>query len=110
MKKEQKELLEVDPRARRAPRRGGSPPQAGEPAQAVHPAGAPIRHRPAAFARREVRHRHRHRRRGNARNTIVPNYVTESAYTEDIPGRSNVGDTQSRTRLALIDAATGDVK
>jgi dipeptidyl aminopeptidase/acylaminoacyl peptidase len=47
---------------------------------------------------------------GNARNTIVPNYVTESAYTEDIPGRSNVGDTQARTRIALIDVATGDFK
>jgi hypothetical protein len=46
----------------------------------------------------------------NAKNTIVPSYVTESAYTEDIPGRSNVGDTQARLRLALIDAVTGDVK
>jgi dipeptidyl aminopeptidase/acylaminoacyl peptidase len=46
----------------------------------------------------------------NAKNTIVPNYVTESAYTEDIPGRSNVGDTQMRIRLALIDVATGEVK
>jgi dipeptidyl aminopeptidase/acylaminoacyl peptidase len=45
-----------------------------------------------------------------AKNTIVPNYVTESAYLEDIPGRTNVGDTQARTRLALIDAVTGDVK
>src|SRR5262249_47392341 len=33
-----------------------------------------------------------------------------SAYAEDIPGRANVGDTQARTRLVLIDAATGDVK
>ena len=47
---------------------------------------------------------------GNAKNTIVPNYVTESAYTEDITGRSNVGDTQTRSRLALIDVTTGDVK
>jgi dipeptidyl aminopeptidase/acylaminoacyl peptidase len=46
----------------------------------------------------------------NSKNTIVPNYVTESAYTEDIPGRNNVGDTQSRIRLALIDVATGEVK
>ena len=46
----------------------------------------------------------------NAKNTIVPSYVTESAYTEDIPGRSNVGDTQNRMRLGLIDVATGDVK
>jgi dipeptidyl aminopeptidase/acylaminoacyl peptidase len=45
-----------------------------------------------------------------SRSTIVPNYVTESAYTEDIPGRPNVGDAQSRNRLALIDVATGDVK
>jgi dipeptidyl aminopeptidase/acylaminoacyl peptidase len=45
-----------------------------------------------------------------ARNTIVPNYVTESTYTEDIPGRPNVGDSQARMRIALIDAATGDVK
>jgi dipeptidyl aminopeptidase/acylaminoacyl peptidase len=46
----------------------------------------------------------------NAKNTIVPNYVTESAYVEDIPGRSNVGDTQTRIRLAVIDAESGDVK
>lgn len=44
------------------------------------------------------------------KNTIVPNYVTESAYTEDIPGRNKVGDNQNRTRLALIDVATGEVK
>jgi dipeptidyl aminopeptidase/acylaminoacyl peptidase len=48
--------------------------------------------------------------RGAARNTTVPNYVTESAYTEDISGRSNVGDTQPATRLALIDAVTGEVQ
>jgi dipeptidyl aminopeptidase/acylaminoacyl peptidase len=47
---------------------------------------------------------------GGAKNTIVPNYITESAYTEDIAGRSNVGDTQSRVRMALIDVVTGDVK
>jgi dipeptidyl aminopeptidase/acylaminoacyl peptidase len=45
-----------------------------------------------------------------SRNTVVPNYVTESTYAEDIPGRNNVGDTQARTRIALIDVATGDVK
>jgi dipeptidyl aminopeptidase/acylaminoacyl peptidase len=47
---------------------------------------------------------------GNARNTVVPNYVTESGYTEDISGRSNVGDTQSTSRLAAISVATGEVK
>jgi dipeptidyl aminopeptidase/acylaminoacyl peptidase len=45
-----------------------------------------------------------------AKNIIVPNYVTESAYTEDIPGRNKVGDTQSRTRLVIIDVETGESK
>jgi dipeptidyl aminopeptidase/acylaminoacyl peptidase len=41
------------------------------------------------------------------KNTIVPNYVTESGYTEDIPGRSNVGDTQDRRLLAVLNIKTG---
>jgi len=45
-----------------------------------------------------------------ARNTIVPNYVTESAYTEDITGRTKVGDTQARTRLVIINVETGESK
>jgi dipeptidyl aminopeptidase/acylaminoacyl peptidase len=45
-----------------------------------------------------------------AKNTIVPNYVTESAYTEDISGRTKVGDTQGRTRLMIISAETGDTR
>lgn len=45
-----------------------------------------------------------------AKNSIVPNYVTESAYTEDISGRTKVGDTQGRTRLMIINAETGDTK
>lgn len=45
-----------------------------------------------------------------AKNIIVPNYVTESAYTEDIPGRSKVGDTQGRTRLVIIDVESGETK
>ena len=31
-------------------------------------------------------------------------------YTEDIPGRSNVGDTQGASRLAILDVETGEVK
>jgi dipeptidyl aminopeptidase/acylaminoacyl peptidase len=46
----------------------------------------------------------------NARQTIVPNYVTESAYTEDIPARTKVGDPQPRTRVALVSVETGEVK
>src|SRR2546421_770248 len=45
-----------------------------------------------------------------SKNTIVPNYVTESAYTEDISGRTKVGDTQGRTRLVIIDVETGETK
>ena len=47
---------------------------------------------------------------GAARRTIVPSYVTESAYTENIPARPDVGDTPDSTRLALIAADTGEVK
>jgi dipeptidyl aminopeptidase/acylaminoacyl peptidase len=46
----------------------------------------------------------------SGKNTIVPNYVTESGYTEDIQGRTKVGDTQGRTRIALVSVATGEVK
>jgi dipeptidyl aminopeptidase/acylaminoacyl peptidase len=45
-----------------------------------------------------------------SKNTVVPNYVTESAYTEDIPGRTKVGDTQNRTRLVVINVETGETK
>jgi dipeptidyl aminopeptidase/acylaminoacyl peptidase len=45
-----------------------------------------------------------------AKSTIVPNYVTESAYTEDIPARSKVGDTQGCNRLAIINVENGEVK
>src|SRR5262245_5067406 len=42
-----------------------------------------------------------------SKNTVVPNYVTESGYTEDIPGRNNVGDTQERRLLAVLNLKTG---
>jgi len=45
-----------------------------------------------------------------AKNTIVPNYVTDSGYTEDIPGRSKVGDAQGRNSLAILSVETGDSK
>jgi dipeptidyl aminopeptidase/acylaminoacyl peptidase len=46
-------------------------------------------------------------RPAGAKNTIVPNYVTESGYIEDIPGRTNVGDTQDRRLLATLNLKTG---
>jgi dipeptidyl aminopeptidase/acylaminoacyl peptidase len=45
-----------------------------------------------------------------SKNTIVPNFVTESGYTEDISGRTKVGDVQNRTRLAIVDVETGETK
>jgi dipeptidyl aminopeptidase/acylaminoacyl peptidase len=44
------------------------------------------------------------------KNENVPNYVTESAYTEDINGHSNVGEPQNKQRVAILDVATGEVK
>jgi dipeptidyl aminopeptidase/acylaminoacyl peptidase len=46
-------------------------------------------------------------RPAGARNVIVPNFVNETGYTEDIPGRTAVGDTQSRTLLAVLNLKTG---
>jgi dipeptidyl aminopeptidase/acylaminoacyl peptidase len=42
-----------------------------------------------------------------SKNTIVPNYVTETGYTEDISARTNVGDTQDRRLLAVLNLKTG---
>lgn len=44
------------------------------------------------------------------KNTIVPNYVTEDAYTADIAGRTNVGDSQGLARVALVSVESGEVK
>ncbi|MEO6213866.1 MAG: DPP IV N-terminal domain-containing protein, partial [Vicinamibacterales bacterium] len=46
-------------------------------------------------------------RPAGAKNTIVPSYVTESGYVEDIPARTNVGDTQDRRLLAVLNLKTG---
>jgi dipeptidyl aminopeptidase/acylaminoacyl peptidase len=45
----------------------------------------------------------------HAKPTIVPNYVTASGYTEDITGRSNVGDTQERRLLAILNLKTARI-
>ncbi len=37
----------------------------------------------------------------------VPNYVTESGYTEDLTTRVKVGDAQDRRRLAILNLQTG---
>ncbi len=44
-----------------------------------------------------------------AKDTIVPNYVTESGYAQDIPSRTKVGDALGRSRMGLISVETGGV-
>lgn len=43
-------------------------------------------------------------------NTIVPSYVTEKGYVENIPSRSLVGDQQSTSQWIRIDSKTGEAK
>jgi dipeptidyl aminopeptidase/acylaminoacyl peptidase len=45
-----------------------------------------------------------------AKKTIVPNYITEAVYTDTIPGREKVGDTQPPSRIAVVNAVNGEVK
>lgn len=43
------------------------------------------------------------------RSTIVPNYVTESGFTEDINARAKVGDAQAPGRVGILETATGRI-
>jgi dipeptidyl aminopeptidase/acylaminoacyl peptidase len=46
--------------------------------------------------------------RAQARATDVPRFVSETAYTEEIPARTKVGDAQDRRRLVILDLDTGE--
>ena len=46
---------------------------------------------------------------GQGKNTIVPNYVTESGFTEDIPGRTKVGVPQGSQELFIYDTQADTV-
>jgi dipeptidyl aminopeptidase/acylaminoacyl peptidase len=46
--------------------------------------------------------------RAQSRAAIVPRFVAESAFTEDINARTKVGDAQDRRRLAVLNLDTGD--
>lgn len=43
------------------------------------------------------------------RNTIVPAYVTASGYTEEIPGRTKVGDAANKFRIGQVNLKTGAI-
>ena len=45
----------------------------------------------------------------DAQRTIVPDWVTESGYTEDLTVRTKVGDNQNQSRAGIIVTATGEV-
>ncbi len=45
-----------------------------------------------------------------AKKAVVPNYVTEAAYTDTIASREKVGDALPPARIAIIDATDGEVK
>jgi dipeptidyl aminopeptidase/acylaminoacyl peptidase/uncharacterized GH25 family protein len=44
-----------------------------------------------------------------SKSAVVPNYVTESGYTEDIPSRTKVGDAPGTSKMGLVSVETGDV-
>lgn len=44
-----------------------------------------------------------------ARPTMVPDWVTESGYTEELNARTKVGDAEGSSRLGLLNTATGAV-
>jgi dipeptidyl aminopeptidase/acylaminoacyl peptidase len=44
------------------------------------------------------------------KSAVVPSFVNEAGYTEDIRSRTKVGDVQPKTRLAVIEAQTGEAK
>jgi dipeptidyl aminopeptidase/acylaminoacyl peptidase len=53
---------------------------------------------------------HAARQPRDARQTIVPDYVTRSGYTQPRDVRAKVGDAQAEARLALVTLATGEAR
>lgn len=45
--------------------------------------------------------------RAEGKQTLVPNFITESGYTEPLNVRPKVGDVQAGQRMALVDLGTG---
>ena len=46
--------------------------------------------------------------RAQSKSAIVPRFVSETSFTEDITSRTFVGDAQDRRRLAVLNLETGD--
>ena len=45
-----------------------------------------------------------------SKNSIVPNWITDSSFPEDLPGRARVGDGLGQRHLVVINVETGEVK
>ena len=110
LKKEQKELLEyVRERAalrdeEAAKRKAGPQPRKPLTLQARESAGALQLSPDGKYVIASV-----FESAANAKSNAVPNYISDSGYTEEIPGRTNVGDVQGRSRLAILNVETGAV-
>ncbi len=46
----------------------------------------------------------------NDKNTVIPEWITENGYTQDIDGRPKVGDAQGHGRVGLLDTRTDSVR
>ncbi len=46
----------------------------------------------------------------NAKPDNVPNWITDSSFPEEIPGRTRVGDDLGQRHLTIINVVTGEVK
>ncbi len=44
-----------------------------------------------------------------AKTAIVPSYVTESGFTQDIPSRTKVGDVRGKSRMGIVSVETGEI-
>lgn len=44
------------------------------------------------------------------KNSLVPNWITDSSYPEDIPGRPRVGDSIAHRKLVILNVQTGEAK
>jgi dipeptidyl aminopeptidase/acylaminoacyl peptidase len=45
-----------------------------------------------------------------SKSSVVPNWITDSSFPEDLPGRTRVGDGLNQRHLAVINVVTGEVK
>jgi dipeptidyl aminopeptidase/acylaminoacyl peptidase len=105
IKEEEKSLLEaVRDAARRRERRESREKRDGLPKFEITDRQSVV---DAALAEGDLLYLLVGERAQNAKSAIVANYVTESAYTEDITSRTKVGDAQNRPRLAVFDLKSG---